>query len=256
MRASTYGIVRIEGRLPSPPDLTYERRGVFQLDDVRWRFVFRDTRCALSSGLLTSRLHVESLNKRECRLTIRDVSDKAFEVACVLDASEGRLRSDLEQRLASVEHAIEVVAAINDGEWWWDSRFFSGLDWSQALSIAGVHYRSGWWGTGKMRPTMLPKVLDFDSRGILLRGWRKYFEIPWDTVASIGVAEGDPWHPERTAHRAALGTTILFRPHSGQDAVFFTPLLPHTAVRDLVQPLIAQLEAGRPFDERSMGASG
>jgi hypothetical protein len=152
------------------------------------------------------------------------------------------VRGDLETRLASLERASAVVAAIESGQWWRDSRFFQGLDWSQSLSVAGVHYRTGWWGTGKMKPSMLPKVLDFRPTGITLRGWRTYFEIPWDTVASLRLHEGDRWMPEGPAHGPRTGTTVLVRSHAGQDAAFFTPLLGLPAVRALLEPLISQFE--------------
>ncbi len=241
-KASSYEILRIEGSFPPIPILPTERRALFQLTDAHWRLIFGDSKRELSCGLLHSRVSLDPLDRRRCRASIADVSGEGFGGAVVLDARAEKVRDDLERRLGALERASAVVAAIGAGEWWWDSRFFGGLDWSQSLSVAGVHYRAGWWGTGRVKPSRLPKVLDFGPTGITLRGWRTCFEIPWDTVASLSLIEGDRRMASGSHHRPRVGTTVVVRSHAGQDAAFFTPLLALPVVRDLLEPLISQFE--------------
>ena len=245
---STYSVARLEGlstALPIPPS---ERDCDFQLSDSRWRLVFRDGRVGISGGLLNSRLQVEEAGRRTCRVTIGDDTGGGFHGVAVIHAGAARVRRDVDRRLASLERAGDVVAEVAAGSWWMDERVFAGIDWSERCSLAGVHYRAGWWGTGRLQPSMLAKVLDFGPRGIVLRGWRTRLVIPWDTVASVRALPGDCWVPTEAPphHGTATGTTVVIRSLADQDAAFFTPLVPAGDVRSLLAPLVVRLPDAEP----------
>lgn len=240
-KVSSYEITHLEGRLPTLPAAPSEERAVFQLTDATWRIAFRDSGRGLSCGLLRSRLGIEALDEHSCRASVAGSSKDGFEGTLVLKAPAETVRLDLEARLASLERCNEVVAATESGQWWRDSRVFSELDWAQTRSIAGVRYRAGWWGTGRLKPSMLAKVLDFGPAGIVLRGWRIRFVIPWDAIATIKALEGDRWLSEGPNHRRSSGTTLIIRSVAGQDAVFYTPLLSPSVVRTLLEPLTDRL---------------
>jgi hypothetical protein len=136
-----------------------------------------------------------------------------------------------------------VVREVATGSWWLDSRLFEDLDWSRRRSLAGVHYRAGWWGTGRLPPSMLPKVLDFGPRGVVLRGWRTRLVIPWDAIGSVRTLVGDCWVPTEapTGHRRGTGTTVVIRSLTDQDAVFYTPLRSVDDVDALLGPMVDRL---------------
>jgi hypothetical protein len=242
---STYEIARLEVSDPSLRSMAVGREGVFQLTDVNWRLVFRDSRRGVSCGLLHSQLQVEPMDRRSCRVSISDDSSEGFNGSVILNAPAERVQFDLHGRLVSLGHSGEVIAAVGAGEWWRYAQIFDGFNWSHRCSIAGVHYRAGWWGTGTIKPSILTKVLDFGPRGVALRGWWTQFVIPWDAIASITLSAGDGWSlatQAEAAHRRRIGTSVVIRSQSGQDAVFFTSLLSPAEVRDLLAPLTAQLE--------------
>ena len=242
-KTSTYGIDRIE-RLSHPlPILGSEREAVFQLSDTSWRLMFHDSGRCMSCGLLRSKLEVEYVDSRTCRLSVTGDDSDGFQGAVVLIAPARKVKADLAARKASLEHAGKVVAAVQSGSWWWDARVFDGLDWSERCSVAGVRYRAGWWGTGRISPSMLPKVLDFGPHGIVLRGWRVRLVIPWDTVAGVEVTEGE-WRPASepaTGPASKIGASVIIRSHAGQDAVFWTSLVSAARLRDTLRPLTGHL---------------
>ncbi len=200
-RMSTYAVERFEGKIPGPPWHDDERDAVFQLTDCSWRLIFRDAMGGVSCGLLNSRLKVEPAGARACTVAIEHSSNGASGTV-VLRAPAARVEQDLNHRLASVGRSSATLAAVERGEWWSDPRLFEALDWSGSLSVAGVHYRAGWWGTGRFKPSMSAKVLDFGRSGIVLRGWRPRLLIPWDAVASIEFLAGDCWRPEELFDQA------------------------------------------------------
>jgi hypothetical protein len=242
---STYQVARLEVSDPSLRSVAVGSEGVFQLTDVNWRLMFRDPKRGLSCGLLRSQLQVEPMDRRTCRVSISDDSSEGFNGSVILNAPAERVQFDLHRRLVSLGHSGEVIAAVGKGEWWRYAQIFDRFNWSHRCSIAGVRYRAGWWGTGKIKPSMLAKVLDFGPRGVALRGWWTQFVIPWDAIASITVSAGDGWslaNGAEAAHRRRIGTSVLVRSQAGQDAVFFTPLLSPSEVGDLLAPLTTQLE--------------
>jgi len=246
-KETTYTVDRIEGATIPLPTVPAERDCALRLSDARWQLVFRDGGTALSGGLLGSRLAVEKAAGRTCRVSIEDGSAGGFSGTAVVRSSAIRVRRDLKGRLASLERSRGVVADVGSGQWWLDTRLFDGLDWSGRRSLAGIHYRAGWWGTGRQGATTLPKVLDFGPRGIVLRGWRTRLVIPWDAVRSLRLLAGDAWVPAGTVPDGAgtAGTTVVVRSRTGQDAVFFTPLVPVAEVDDLLEPLVANLPDAR-----------
>jgi hypothetical protein len=248
MTESTYIVSRLEGLRTALPIAPSERACDFQLSNARWRLVFRDGRRGISGGLLNSRLGVEAAGRRRCRVTIEDDTGGGFSGTAVIHARPAKLRRDLDQRLAALERAGEVVAEVAAGSWWVDDRVFAGLDWSERCSLAGVHYRAGWWGTGRLQPSMLAKVLDFGPGGVVLRGWRTRLVIPWDAIGSIRVLPGDCWVLTETVprHQHPTGTTVVIRSLADQDAVFYTPLVPVSDVGVLLAPLVEQLPGAVP----------
>ena len=245
-KETTYSVARIEGVSAPLPTTASERDCDFQLSDARWRLVFRDGRRGVSGGLLNSRLTVERTPGRTCRVSIVDDTGGGFTGTLVLHAREAKVGRDLDNRMASLERAGTVVDEAASGAWWKDVRVFDRLDWSQRCSLAGVHYRAGWWGTGRLPPSMLAKVLDFGPRGIVLRGWRTRLVIPWDAVGSMRVHAGDAWVPPGTAEHQVkpMGTTLVVRSLAGQDAVFYTALRSAVDVGRLLGPLAALLPDG------------
>ncbi|HXW34068.1 MAG TPA: hypothetical protein VEJ87_05770 [Acidimicrobiales bacterium] len=248
---STYDIssMGITGRVS--PAIAVGRDGAFQLTDSTWRVLSRDAESGLSCGLLASRLSVEPVDRRSCRVAIEGLGGLELSCSIVLMAPARRVKLDLEERLVSLERSRQVALAIVAGEWWRSRQVFDDLDWSRRRSIAGVRYRSGWWGTGKLKPSMLAKVLDFGPNGVVLRGLRVRFLIPWDAIRSIGVAPGDAWAygAPVTRHAIRVGSTIVLRSSAGQDAVFFTPLLLPSEVQAILEPFVASLEAS-DLDDR------
>jgi len=244
-KESTYSVASIDGLRAPLPTVPTERDCDFQLSDARWRLVFRDGRRGVSGGLLNSQLTVERKRGRTCRVSVVDDTKGGFTGTLVLRAREATVRRDLDDRLGSLERAGTVVDEVAAGAWWKDARVFEGLGWSQRCSMAGVHYRAGWWGTGRLQPSMLPKVLDFGPRGIVLRGWRTRLVIPWDAVGSMRIHTGEAWvYDDVVEHQFnPLGTTLVVRSLAGQDAVFYTPLLSATDASQLVAPFAARLEA-------------
>ena len=241
---SIYSVARIDGLGTPLPTVSTERDCAFELTDSRWRLIFRDGRTGLSGGLFHGRLAVEDAAGRACRVTIEDVSGPGFHATVVVRARAAKVRKDLEARLASLERSGEIVANVEAGSWWLDSRVFDDLDWSQRRSLAGVSYRAGWWGTGRLQPSMLPKVLDFGPRGVVLRGWRVRLAIPWDAIASLHVLPGDFWVPTEigTGQESRSGASVVIRSFTDQDAVFYTPLVSVGEADAVLGPLIRRLE--------------
>jgi hypothetical protein len=221
---------------------------VLELSDVSWTVYFRESRRVLSCGLANCSTVVESLSGRRCQLIIADVEDDAFGVELRIRAPARRLARDLDRRRAELEYARRVVDAVAAGDWWMDARVFDGLEWARTCSIAGVRYRHGWWGTGRIKPTMSAKVLDLGPAGIRFRGWRTRFLVPWDVVGSIWIIEGDAWVLDASDEPVATGSgsTIVIRSRSGQDAVFYTPLMQADAVRELIDPLSRRIHEPAP----------
>ena len=247
-RPSRYRVEHLAGRgLDRLPE-RFERESLLEVSDAGWRLYFRDSRRGLTCGLSACAMDVEELSRHRCRLTISDPEVGRFDLELVLRASANRVRRDLGRRQADVARAGRVVEAVASGDWWLDAQVFEPLDWAGVRSIAGVRYRHGWWGTGRMEPSMSAKVLDFGPSGIRLRGWRTRFLIPWDAVGAVGVVDGDAWMPDPSTGGTSLrsGATIVVTSGSGQDAVFFTPLLQAAAVRDALEPLTRNLRGSSP----------
>ena len=245
-KESTYSVARIDSLRAPLPTVATERDCDFQLSDARWQLVFRDGRRGVSGGLLNSQLTVERTRGRTCRVSVVDDTEGGFTGTLVVRARGATVRRDLDDRLGSLDRAGTVVEEVASGAWWKDARVFDGLGWSQRCSFAGVHYRAGWWGTGRLRPSMLAKVLDFGPRGIVLRGWRTRLVIPWDAVGSLTTHAGEAWrYDEVVEHQSSpLGTTLVVRSLAGQDAVFYTPLLSATEAGQLIRPFAAHLTDG------------
>jgi hypothetical protein len=240
---STYNVARLKGMSAPLPMVSSERECVFQLTDARWLLVFRDSRQGLSRGLLTGRLGVEDAGRRTCRVSLNDPSGNGCDGSVILHASAARVQRDLDRRLASLERSAALVTQIASGEWWLDRRVFLRLDWSGRSSVAGIRYQAGWWGSGRLKPSMLPKVLDFGPRGVVLRGWRTHVLIPWDAIESLRVVGGDRWvlTDSGAAPTRSKGATLVVRSRGGQDAVFYTPLVSPDDVVRIVAPLALHL---------------
>jgi len=242
-KPTSYQVEHLAGRGLDRLTEAVERECLLELSDTAWCIYFRDTRRALSCGLSDCAMSVETLSRHRCRLCVTDVVGGGFDLELVLRAPADRVRGTLEHRLAALERSRLVAEAVDSGDWWLDARVFDALDWAGVRSIAGIRYRHGWWGTGRMNPSMSAKVLDFGPRGIRLRGLRTCFVIPWDAIEGIRVVDGDAWVPESSPGQAQSGpgATIVVTSGSGQDAVFFTPLFRAVEVRDLLEPLTRHL---------------
>jgi hypothetical protein len=240
---TTYSVARIEGPSAALPMFPFERECALLLSDARWHLICRASGFGVSGGLLPGRLTVEARGRRSSGVSIVDSSGDGFEASVVLHASASRVQRDLDRRLSSLERGAELVAQVTSGAWWLDGRVFSRLDWSGRRSVAGIRYRAGWWGTGRLKPSMLPKVLDFGPSGVVLRGWRTHVVIPWDAIESLRVVEGDCWLPAGAglAPTKSRGATLTVRSLGGQDAVFFSPLMSAEDVGRILTPLAAHL---------------
>jgi len=247
-KATSYKVVHLAGRGLDRPTVGLERDSLLELTDVSWRLYFRDAHRGLSCGLANTSSRVEKLPRRRCRIMITDLTDGGVDLEMVLRAPAGRVRRDLDRREADLVRAGHVADAIAAGDWWLNARVFDDLDWARIRSIAGIRYRHGWWGTGRMKPSMSAKVLDCGPGGIRFRGWRTRFLIPWDAIASIRVVEGDAWVLDVSprASTSDSGATIVVRSRSGQDAVFFTPLIQASVARELLEPVTRNLTGTSP----------
>lgn len=243
IRDSTYSVARIEGTSAPLHMVASERECVLELTEARWCLAFRDSRRSLTGGLLVSRFAVEGSGGRTCLVSIADVSGDGFNGTVVVRAPAARVRRDLDRRYATLDRAAVLVAQVTAGAWWLDPRVFEGLDWSGRRSVAGVRYRAGWWGTGRLKSSMLPKILDFGPRGVVLRGWRVHLVIPWDAVESLRVLDGDRWVPDDSGVTPTLprGTTLVISARGGLDAVFYSPLASPAELCEMVAPLVAHL---------------
>ena len=247
MKASNYELEQVECRFPSRPIGFGGGAGLFQLSDARWSLLFRDSRRGFSCGLLNCSLHVEAIDRHSCHVAISNGEGEGLICSLVVHAPAERVKCDLRKRLVSIERASEIVDAVDSGEWWRDSQVFDDLDWSRTLSIAGIAYRAGWWGNGKIGRSVFRQILDFGPRGVVLRGRRTRFVIPWDSISSMRVAGGDIWmYRGSPRHGRTRGATLIVRSRAGQDAFFFTPIFPPEALREVLKPITAHLDERTP----------
>jgi hypothetical protein len=240
-KVSTYALENYVGG--HPPGEVHAPEGLFQLSDAEWHVLFRDSRSGLTCGLLRSTVEVEEAGRRHCRVTISDDADGGFSGSFVLRARADDLRTDLGNRISSLQRSGEVIAAVGEGQWWRDIRVFDTLGWSRTRSIAGVHCRGGEWGKSRIKRSRRARVLDFGPNGVSLRGWRTRVVIPWDSIAAIEVTSG---HPVSAAavpddRQKFSGVAILLRSHTAQEIVFHTMLSTPSAISAHLSDLIDRL---------------
>jgi hypothetical protein len=244
-KVSTYKLEAYDGGLAPRPTPT--REGVFQLSDAEWRLIFRDSHPGVACGLLRSRVDVEKVGRRRCRVTINDDQASAFRSSFLVRTRADHLRSDLRKRISMLERSGAAVAAVDEGQWWRDVRVFDSLGWSRTISIAGVRNKDGRWGTSRIKRSRLARLMDFGPKGVSLRGWRTRLVFPWDSIAAIDVTDGrDPGsggraeRVSRSRHEFS-GTTVLLRSHTAQEVAFHTWLSTPSTVRSQLSLFVERL---------------
>jgi hypothetical protein len=239
-----------------PPREDIEVEGLFQLTDVSWHLLFDGSQSGVSCGLLRSDIEVEATGPRRCRVTVGEKGDSQFQASFVVRADADDLQADLSNRRASLDRAADVIAAVEAGEWWKDSRVFDSLGPSRTRSVAGVRSLGGKWGTRRIKATRHARVMDFGPRGVSLRGWMTPLVIPWMSIARIEVTDdtetaGTGWD------RTTEGASIILHSLSGQQVAFRTVLAAAPEVRASLEPLItcatnASGNVSRPISPASM----
>ena len=244
-RTVSYPLVRFRASLPARP--VPEPEGRLQLTDSEWRLVFRPPHPGVRCGLLRSRIDVEPLARRLCRVTVHDRGTDDFRGSFVVRARAERVQAAVDRRMTALDRAGEVTASVENGQWWWDVRRFNELGWARTASVAGVGCRGGSWGPDTVARTRLTKVLDVGPGGVTLRGWRNRAVLPWETVDAIEVtSDRDPSAPRgigRPARRGrpADGTIVRLRSRTGDELVFHTALSSTSDIAARLRPFQEQL---------------
>ncbi len=217
--------------------------GLFQLSDAGWHLLFPDPGSGVGCGLLRSQVEVEDFGRRRCQVTVKDDREDGFHATFVLRAGADNVRTDLGDRLSSLDRSGEVIAAVESGQWWRDVRVFDQLGWSRTRSIAGVRCKAGQWGTIRAKPALLARVLDFGPNGVSLRGWRTRLVVPWEEIAAIRVTDGQPQSAAHVApdRRRFSGADIVLRSHRAEELVFHTMLLTRSEIEARLSSLINRL---------------
>jgi hypothetical protein len=202
-------------------------------------------------------VEVEAARRRRCRITVSESGDAGFQATFVLRARADDLLADLGRRRSSLDRAAEVIAAVEDGEWWRDPLVFDSLGPSRARSIGGVRCLGGNWGTRRIKPTRRTRVLDFGPGGVSLRGWRTPVVVPWVSIADIEVSDVRP--PSGAAHARGLdrsiGAVIVLKCHSEEKLAFRTTVSTPSEVRAHLSTLTDCLVAASEDDARRSSAA-
>jgi hypothetical protein len=244
-RTVSYALVRFRTSLPAHP--APATGGRLQLTDAEWRVVFHPPRPGIRCGLLRSRIDVEPVTRHRCRVTVHDRDTDEFRGSFVVRARARRVRADVDRRMAVLDRAGDVIASVEDGQWWRDVRRFDGLGWARTASVAGVRCRGGRWGADTVAPTRWTKVLDVGPDGVTLRGWRTRAELPWETVDGIEVTGDRDCSRRRGAGRPGAhgradgGTVVRLRSRTGDELDFHTVLSSTDDIAARLHPVEDQL---------------
>jgi hypothetical protein len=218
-----------------------------ELTDTEWRVLFRPPQPGVHCGLLRSRIDVDPVARRRCRVTVHDRDTDEFRGSFVIRARVERVRADVDRRMTALDRAGEVTAAVEDGQWWRDARRFHDLGWARTASVAGIRCPGGAWGTDVVVPTRWTKVLDVGPAGVTLRGWRTRTVLPWETVAGIEVdSDRDPYSREGAGRtgargRAVGGATVRVRSGTGDELAFHTGISSAAEITTRLRPFQDQL---------------
>lgn len=114
-----------------------------------------------------------------------------------------------EQRVARARDAASAIAEqrarTEAGSWWLRPDALADAGATQAVSVGNTVYLGGLSAHLRHYRKGGRRFLDFDRRGVSLRGFRRQAHVPWVEIARIEIIRSEVWPSVLLVHRSDGG---------------------------------------------------